>query len=63
MKLPYFPCNPGIERVAENVAVNTQKLCQQLSSQREKQSLWFGDSRAENWQPSPLDLPQEAAGG
>lgn len=50
-------------RVGENVAVNSQKLCQQLLSQRGKQSLWFRHSRAANWQPSRLDLPQEAAGG
>lgn len=57
-----LPCNSGEERVGDNVAVS-QKLCQQLGSQREKQSLWFGDSRAANWQPSWLDLLQEAAGG
>lgn len=33
----YFPCNSGYEKAA----VNSQKLCQQLRSQREKQSLWF----------------------
>lgn len=55
----YFRCNSGYEKAA----VNSQKLCQQLHSQRGKQSLCFRDSRAANWQPSRLDLPQEAAGG